>query len=106
MPVDVVYLRPTEPLDVIRNAPEYGSEIISSFRIINQDYVEISRSTREKVINSGLYATMKDEVLVSNQPSWLTPALIVLAIAVGGGIVFMFITARSPLKSRKLFNHT
>ncbi len=95
LPVDLTLIRESDPLDAIRNAPEYGASVVSALRISGQNYIGESRSSRARIIASTIYVTSRDVATTpSGQPWWLYPAVAVLGVAVAGSVAFMFYSAR------------
>jgi len=95
LPVDLTLIRESDPLEAIRNAPEYGASVVSALRISSQDYVMDSRLSRLRIIASTIYVSSSDVVTYpSGQQWWLYPAVAVLGVAVAGSVAFMFYSAR------------
>jgi transglutaminase-like putative cysteine protease len=93
-PVDLTYVNERTPLEMIQKAPEYSGRIVPVFKVSNQDYVAMSRDTRERIIKQSIYVTTLDVAATIGTPFWLNPALIALSGALLVSIVVMFISAR------------
>jgi hypothetical protein len=95
LPVDLTLSSETNTIDRIENAPQYSSNIIVAFNVNNQAYIQDSAETMERIINSDLYVTLKDEAHRSyNGPRWLNYTLIGLGVVMTVAIVMMFRTGR------------
>jgi hypothetical protein len=86
IPVDLTLTNAREPIDMILDAPEYSSNIITAFNVSEQHYIGGSRSSREMLIASDIYITIADIAIDSpNQPFWSSSTLIV--VFVGGAVL-------------------
>ena len=86
IPVDLTLTNAREPIDMILDAPEYSSNIITAFNVSEQHYIGGSRSSREMLIASDIYITVTDIAIDSpNQPFWSSSTLIV--VFVGGAVL-------------------
>lgn len=98
IPVDLTLTNARDPMDMILEAPEYSSNIITAFNVSEQQYIGGSRSSREMLIASDIYITVADIALDSpDQTSWDSYALI--GVFFGGAIlvgIFVFLSRRSP----------
>lgn len=61
VPVDLTLSNSDTGLDLIRDAPEYGDNIIPVLNVSTQSYIGETHATRERIINSSLYVTVSDE---------------------------------------------
>jgi hypothetical protein len=61
VPVDLTLTDSDSGLELIQNAPEYGSNIITVLNVSEQSYIGETLATRERIINSSLYVTVSDE---------------------------------------------
>jgi hypothetical protein len=61
IPIDLTLIDSESGLDMIRNAPEYGVNIIPALTVSNQSYIGDTIATRTRITNSTLYVTVKDE---------------------------------------------
>ena len=93
-PVDLTYVNERTPLEMIQKAPEYSGRILRVFKVSNQDYVAMSRDTRERIIKQSIYVTTLDVATTTGTPFWLNPALLALSGALLVSILVMFISAR------------
>jgi len=95
LPVDLTLSSETDTIDRIENAPQYNSNIIVAFNVNEQAYIKGSAETMERIIDSDLYVTLKDEAYRSNSGSgWLNYTLIGLGVVMTVAIVMMFRTGR------------
>ncbi len=93
-PVDLTYVNERTPLEMIQKAPEYSGRIVPVFKVSKQDYVAMSRDTRERIIKQSIYVTTQDEAVTIGTPFWLNPAIIALSATLFVSIAVMFISAR------------
>jgi transglutaminase-like putative cysteine protease len=93
-PVDLTYVNERTPLEMIQKAPEYSGRIVTVFKVSNQDYVAMSRDTRERIINQSIYVNTLDVAATIGTPFWLNPALLALTGALLASIAVMFLSAR------------
>ena len=88
-PVDLTLTNSELGLELIKQAPEYGPNIVPVLNISKQSYIGETLTTRERIINSSLYVTISDEaftILNSDNPfqNYLLLGLgVVLIIAIG-----------------------
>ena len=61
VPVDLTLADSDSGLELIRNAPEYGENIIPVLNVSTQSYIGETLDTRERIINSPIYVTIIDE---------------------------------------------
>ena len=61
VPVDLTLADSDNGLELIRNAPEYGDNIIPVLNVSTQSYIGETLATRERIINSSIYVTVSDE---------------------------------------------
>ena len=96
LPVDLTLTNAKEPIDMILDAPEYSSNIITAFNVSEQDYIGGSRSSREMLVASDIYITVADIAIESpNQSSWNNYTLI--GVFIGGAVlvgIFAFLLKR------------
>jgi hypothetical protein len=60
-PVDLTLTSAESGLELIKNAPEYSSNIIPVLDVSKQSYIGETLSTRERITNSSLYVTVNNE---------------------------------------------
>ena len=95
LPVDLTLSSETDTIDRIENAPQYNSNIIVAFNVNNQAYIQDSAETMERIINSDLYVTLKDEAHRSyNGSGWVNYTLIGLGVVMTAAIIMMFRTGK------------
>ena len=61
VPVDLTLADSNNGLELIKNAPEYGDNIIPVLNVSTQSYIGETLATRERIINSSIYVTVSDE---------------------------------------------
>lgn len=61
VPVDLTLTDSESGLELIQDAPEYGDNIISVLNISEQPYIGDTLATRDRITNSSLYVTVRDE---------------------------------------------
>jgi len=61
IPIDLTLANSNSGLDLIRNAPEFGDNIIPVLNVSKQSYIGETLATRDRIINSSLYVTVRDE---------------------------------------------
>ncbi len=92
LPIDLTLVNRQDPLDMIKDAPEYSSNIITSFNVSNQNYIEGSRISRKRLISSDIYITITDEAIdQSNKRNWNLYALIpavIFGVAITASVYF------------------
>jgi transglutaminase-like putative cysteine protease len=92
VPVDPTMTQSNNALDVLRNAPQYDTNIIQAFNVSDQPYIGDTLSTKQRIINSSLYISIIDNATqVYNNDYrnrvWIT---IGLGIALITAIIMMF----------------
>ena len=99
LPVDLTLTNAREPIDMILDAPEYSSNILTAFNVSEQQYIGGSRSSREMLIASDIYITVADIAIENpDTPFWDSYTLIG-AVVIGGAVlvgVFVFLSRKSP----------
>jgi hypothetical protein len=63
-PVDLTLTSAETGLELIKNAPEYNSNVIPVLNVSKQSYIGETLTTRERVINSSLYVTVNNEAYI------------------------------------------
>ncbi|MFA5869193.1 MAG: transglutaminase family protein [Candidatus Bathyarchaeia archaeon] len=94
LPVDLTLVRTQDPLEAVRNAPEYGGNLVTSYKVVNQDYVGNGRASRQRIIDSTIYVSSVNSAAYLTEPSWPNSTVLVLAAALGGAAVAMFYIAK------------
>jgi transglutaminase-like putative cysteine protease len=95
VPVDLTLTAATDPLELIRQAPEYESSVVTAFNVSRQPYIGESRSSREQLIASDLYITVSEIYLEeSNDASWPYYVYIGVGLVAGAAFVVVIIYMR------------
>jgi transglutaminase-like putative cysteine protease len=95
VPVDLTLTAATDPLEMIRQAPEYESSVVTAFNVSRQPYIGDSRSFREQLVASDLYITVTEIYIEeSNDASWPYYVYIGVGLAAGAAIVVVIIYMR------------
>jgi hypothetical protein len=94
LPVDLTLIKTQDPLEAVRNAPEYGGNLVTSYKVVNQDYVGNGRVSRQRIIDSTIYVSSVNSADYLTESPWLDSTLLVSAAAVGGAIVVLFYVAK------------
>jgi hypothetical protein len=77
IPVDLTLTNTRDPIDMILDAPEYASNIITAFNVSELQYIGGSRSSREILVSSDIFITVADIAIDDpNQSFWDMYALI------------------------------
>jgi hypothetical protein len=88
VPVDLTLTAATDPLELIRQAPEYESSVVTAFNISRQPYIGDSRSSREQLLDSDLYITISDVYIKeSTNASW--PYFVYIGVGLAAGAAFV-----------------
>jgi transglutaminase-like putative cysteine protease len=100
IPVDLTLTNAIDPIDMILDAPEYASNIITAFNVSEQQYIGGSRSSREMLIASDIYITVAD-IAIDNPdtPFWDSYTLIG-AVVIGGAVligIFVFLSRKNSV---------
>lgn len=93
IPVDLTLVSNSDPLQMIKEAPEYTAPVVSAMKISEQKYASLSVETRQRIISSSIYIS-STETAEGVQASWINPMMILLAVALAAGIGFMFYTSK------------
>ncbi|MDP6458773.1 MAG: transglutaminase-like domain-containing protein [Candidatus Bathyarchaeota archaeon] len=99
IPIDLTLTNAKGPLDRIKRAPEYSSNIVTAFNVSEHHYIAESRRSREKLVASEIYITIADVATVNANISFWNSYNIIGAFVIGGTIlvgVFMFISKKRP----------
>lgn len=97
VPVDLTLTNAESGLELIRSAPEYGVNIIPAFNISRQSYIGETLEIRERILQSEIYVTVKDEakILYRADNPFQNYVLIGLGVALLLAIGLMFKTGRN-----------
>lgn len=95
LPVDLTLINEQDPLEVIRKAPEFGGNIVSSNVISLQDYVGEGRATRQRIISSTIFIESKGEAAYPATLSFTSEFLAVASILILGLVVMVYFNRRS-----------
>lgn len=97
VPVDLTLTNAESGMELIRNAPEYGVNIIPAFNVSKQAYIGETLETRERIQQSEIYVTVKDEakILYRADNPFQNYVLIGLGVALLLAIGLMFKTGRN-----------
>ena len=99
VPVDLTLTKASEPLEVIRQAPEYESSIVPAFNVSRQPYIGDSRSSREQLIASDLYVTIS-EIYIEEPEGSQWPYYVYVGIGLVAGAAFVVIVIYLSRRSR------
>jgi transglutaminase-like putative cysteine protease len=92
LPVDLTLSVSKNPLELIAEAPEYDCYVVTALNISRQPYIGDSRRSREELMSSDLYITMKDEAITrSSGTDWLNLLYVGMGILAGGTLVLYVI---------------
>jgi transglutaminase-like putative cysteine protease len=90
VPVDLTLTAATDPLEMIQQAPEYESSVVTAFNVSRQPYVGDSRSFREQLIASDLYITVSEIYIEeSNDAPW--PYYVYIGVGLTAGAAFVVV---------------
>ena len=95
IPVDLTLVNDSDPLQMIKKAPEYTAPVVTAMKISAQEYTSLSVETRQRITSSSIYIT-STETAEGVQASWINPTMILLAVGLTAAIGFMFYAARRP----------
>ena len=99
IPVDLTLVNARNPIDMILDAPEYSSNIITAFNVSKQQYIGGSRSSREILVASDIYITVVDVAIDdTDTPFWNSHILIGAVVIGGAGLVgvLVFLSRKNP----------
>ncbi|MBD3205102.1 hypothetical protein GF319_02010 [Candidatus Bathyarchaeota archaeon] len=76
VPVDLTLGQRDNPINLLKNAPEYSANIVTALNVSEQAYIGETLKTRDRIVDSELYITLTDKAnRVSgnglNNQSWL-----------------------------------
>ena len=98
VPVDLTLTAATDPLELIRQAPEYESSVVTAFNISRQPYIGDSRSSREQLLASDLYITISDVYIEElTNASW--PYFVYIGVGLVAGAAFVVVIYVSRRRS-------
>ena len=87
IPIDLTLTNAREPIDMILDAPEYSSNIITAFNVSEQHYIGGSRSSREVLVASDIYITVADIAIESPDPPFWNSYTLIGAVVLGGAVL-------------------
>lgn len=92
LPVDLTLTGSREPLEVILQAPEYESYVVTAYNVSRQSYIGDSRLSRELLMSSELYVSVLDKVINgSTRSQWTNLIYIGTGLLAGAAFVVFFI---------------
>lgn len=96
LPIDLTLTGSSDPLDVILQAPEYESYVVTAFNVSKQKYIGDSLLSRERLISSSLYISVSDKAIKeSTEFQWINLIYISTGILAGASfIAFLIIMKR------------
>jgi transglutaminase-like putative cysteine protease len=87
IPVDLTLTNARDPIDMILDAPEYSSNIITAFNVSEQHYIGGSRSSREALVASDIYITVADIAIENADTQFWDSYTLIGAVVIGGAIL-------------------
>ena len=92
VPVDLTLTSAKSGIEVLKSAPEYGSNIIPALNVSKQPYIGETIATRDRIIQSTLYVTVSDEAHILHRADnpFQNYLLLGLGAALLIAIFFMF----------------
>ncbi|MGD2200294.1 MAG: transglutaminase domain-containing protein [Candidatus Bathyarchaeota archaeon] len=104
VPIDLTLTKKSDPIEMIREAPEYSKNIVVAFNVSRQPYIAESHLSRETLTQSDLYVIVSDTVIEDRIKTYGQTAIyIAMGLAAGiviVGVVFLLYKRRSkPLTS-------
>lgn len=94
MPVDLTLIKDRDPLEAIKNAPEYSGNIVKSYVVSKQDYVGAGRASRQRIIDSTIYVSSIERASYLKEPSWYSPTTLMYSVIVMGVVFSLFVLRR------------
>jgi transglutaminase-like putative cysteine protease len=92
IPIDLTLTNARDPIDMILDAPEYASNIITAFNVSKQQYIGGSRSSREMLIAGDIYITITDTAIdIPNSSFWTGYTLIGAGVFSGAILVSVYL---------------
>jgi len=93
IPVDLTLVSDSDPLQMIKKAPEWTAPVVTAMKVSDQRYTSLSVETRQRIIDSGIYITSVETAQGVNG-SWINPTMILLTVGLLVAIAFMFYVGR------------
>jgi hypothetical protein len=96
VPVDLTLTSEKNGLELLKNAPEYGGNVIVALNVSEQPYIGDTLTTRARIVASSLYVTMTDEAEEVYSGGLGSEIYLVagLGLAVAAAIALMFVSGR------------
>jgi len=95
IPVDLTYTNENDPLEIVKNAPEYTPNVVSAINVSKQNYTTLSVKTRQRIISSSIYIT-STETIDEIHVNWINPTIWHLGIIVVVNHRIMFYASWRP----------
>jgi len=80
VPVDLTLGQSSDTIDVLKNAPEYGANVIPALNVSEQSYIGETLKTRDRIINSDLYITITDSATRVSSGTFMNQNLLILGL--------------------------
>lgn len=95
-PIDLTLVQADSGLEYIQQAPEYGNNIITAFTVSQQEYIGDAIKTRERIINSDLYVTVKDQATVNQTTGLPLQSMLIIGLGIGvtAALAMMFLSEK------------
>jgi len=93
IPVDLTLVNDSDPLQMIRKAPEYSAPVVTAMKISEQAYTSAGEETRQRIIESTIYISSV-ETAEGVRETWIDPTMILLAVGLTAAVAFMFYASR------------
>lgn len=91
IPIDMTLVKSQDTLSMIRQAPEYGSDIVVAFNVSTQAYVGDSRRSMERLISSELYVSSSDVGASVVQSGGALTEMYALGVTVVAAVVIVIV---------------
>ena len=98
IPIDLTLTNAREPIDMILDAPEYSSNIITAFNVSEQHYIGGSRSSWETLVASDIYITVADIAIENADTSFWDSYTLIGAVVIGSAVlvgIFMLLPRKT-----------
>lgn len=82
LPIDMTMLNSKDALSRIVESPEYKNFIITSFNVSSQAYIGDSHLSRERLVDSDLYITIREEFHPKTHESLSSPLIFPIVITI------------------------
>jgi transglutaminase-like putative cysteine protease len=104
LPVDLTLSSISDPLTLIRNAPEYEANIVVAYNVSSQSYIGGSRDMRERIRSSDLYIVVED-IAVEDASLLTTPMNpVYIGLGIVAGCSFIAYIVYSRISFNKITN--